>query len=187
MIFYKNFVKHSATKLILILLVLPMLLQFTLIDLTNNIRYKNVYVLVNTLTGIFYLPYLFWLYTVVKYIYEKKSTFYNLSFFKIRLSLTFISILIFNFIFFKSYILSFVFYGGRPNINVIFILAIIQFLGFIPYIYFNFNIYKLLYVKEKIENIKFTHSFFYLIFFSFPPITILKIQSELKNQLKVKS
>lgn len=88
---------------------------------------------------------------------------------------------ILNFIFFIGYIFSFVFKGGNPNIDTVFFMVFIQFIGFASFVYNSYFICKLIATIELKRKVYFNDIAGNFIIFSIPPVAVWIIHTKVKK------
>jgi hypothetical protein len=173
--------KQSAIKVIIITIIIPIIIQFIIIDKILVYNYiKNLHYFLVFIFGLFYLPYLYWFYNSSKFLFSIKNEFFNLKFNTYKISFLYIILILFNFLVFFSYVFSFVLNEkGEPNLNILIILIIIQFTGIFAFIYSSYFISKLIATIELKRKVYFTEITKDMFNLAIPPLAIIYIQNKI--------
>lgn len=175
------FLKQSAKKNIFLILIIPIIIQFVLINLVQSISDERLYYLTFLFFWLLYLPYFYWLCIAVNFLHGFSNKYFKLKFTNFKISLVINIISVFNFVFFIAYMFSFVFNGGRPSDVIFLCVALIQIVGVLSFAYTAYFVSKLILTIELNKNIYFSDIVGSLINFSFPPITLWIIQNKIKK------
>ncbi|MBZ4042638.1 hypothetical protein [Flavobacterium hibisci] len=175
------FLKQSAKKVIFLIIIIPILIQLILINLAQVIFDKMLlYYIIFVFFWMLYLPYFYWLNISVTFLYNHSNEHFNLKLTNFKISLLVNVITILNFVFFVAYIFSFL-NGGRPNIDFVSFMILIQFVAIVSFIYNSYFICKLISTIELNRKVSFRDFNSNFVAFSFPPLAISIIQNKIKK------
>lgn len=175
------FLKQSTKKIIFLILIIPIVIQFVLINLVQVIINERLYYLTFLFFWLLYLPYFYWLNIAVNFLYTHPNKYFKLKLNYFKISLVVNIIAMFNFVYFIAYIFSFVFNGGQPNIDIILYMLSIQFVGVVSFFYNSYFVCKLIATIELKRNVYFNDILSNLVTFSFPPLALWIIQNKVKR------
>jgi hypothetical protein len=131
-------------KIYLILIVVPIFLQFIFINIAKSVTTDWIYYLIFLLFWLCYLPYFLWLNSVIKYIHEKTKVTYKLKLAYFKISLFLNNLTLFIFVFIIAYVFNFVLIKKEnPPMNIISFALFFQSIGVISFIYTGYFISKL--------------------------------------------
>jgi len=173
--------KQSTTKNFIIILLIPIIIQFALINLVQSISDEILYYLIFALFGLLYLPYFYWLNIVVNFLINHSNKYFKLKLNNFKVSLIINIIVVFNFVFFAAYSFSLVFKGGEPSDDIFLCVGLIQFIGVLSFTYTSYFISKLILTIEFRKNVYFSDIVGNLVTFSFPPIALWTIHKKIKR------
>lgn len=176
------FFNQSTKKNIFLIVIIPVLFQLMIVSLVS-IYYENslFYYLLFFLFWLLFLPFFYWLNIIVTYLYTISNDYFNLNlkYFKISLLLNLITIL--NFVFCLAYILSFVFNGSKPNIDIVMCFFGFHVFGMIFFIYNGYFISKLFATLDLKRKVNFKDTLNYKVFHSIRFIAVRSIHSKGKK------
>jgi len=173
--------RQSAKKAFIFIIIIPIIIQFFLINLVQSFCYERLYYLIFTFFAFLYLPYFYWLNIVVNFLYSHSNKYFNLKLFTFKLCLVINIIVVFNFVFFIAYIFSFVFNGGEPNDDIFLYVGLIQFVGVLSFSYSGYFVSKLISTIELKKTVYFNDIAGNLVTFSFPPVALWIIHNKVKK------
>lgn len=176
------FLKQGVKKIILLILVIPIIIQFVLINVVQWINDELLYYLTFVLIWLFYLPYFYWLNVTIKSLYAHSNKYFNLKLKRFNISLIINCVVLLNFVFFVAYIFSFVFLKeGKPNVGLFPYIGLIQLVGIVSFFYNGYFVSKLIATIELKRNVHFTDIAGNLIIFTFPPLAVWFIYNKIKK------
>lgn len=178
------FLKQSTKKTLLLILVIPIIIQFILINIAKSIIDERLYYLTFIIFWSLYLPYFYWLNNAINFLHSHSNEHLRLKIINFKISLVINIIATFNFVLFAAYVFSFVFNvnkSGKPDTNIILCMALIQIVGVISFFYSNYFSCKLISTIELKRKVSFSEIVGNIISFSFPPITLWIINDKLKK------
>ncbi|WP_195760065.1 hypothetical protein [Flavobacterium sp. LC2016-23] len=173
--------KQSTKKVFIFILIIPIIIQFFLINLVQSFSCERLYYLIFAFFAFLYLPYFYWLNIVVNFLYSYSNKYFNLKLFTFKLCLVVNIIVVFNFVFFIAYIFSFVFKGGEPNDDIFLYVGLIQFVGVLSFSYCGYFVSKLISTIELKKTVCFNDIAGNLVTFSFPPVALWIIHNKIKK------
>lgn len=173
------FFKWSSSKVIFIFCVIPLLLQIVMLNFVNKEMEKVHFYFVFFLIWLLCLPYFYWLHTSVKYLYNQVNYFFKMDSVKFNRSLIIIMLAFLNVVVFVAYIFHSYLVGQKPELYLINIMAIFQFLGVLTFVYNSYFVNKLIATIELKREVNFKD--FSNTFFSFPFSTMKAIQRNIKK------
>lgn len=179
---YTNFfLNYSGRRIFTFILVIPIIIQFILLHFVQMISREELYYLLFLFFGFLYLPYFYWLNTVVTYLYSYPNKYFKLKLKDFKVSLVIAIIVVFNFVFLIAYMFSIAFKEGEPNNILILCMGLIQFVGFVSCVYLGYFVIKLTLTLELKREINFLNVINNLAFFYFPLIGFWIIHNKLKS------
>lgn len=175
------FFDKSIKNVIFLTLIIPAVLQLTIINFVEKANNEIIYYLLFVVFGLLYLPYFSWLYNSINFLYKVKSKFFKLKIRNFNICLIINFLVVLNFVFYISYLMGFVINGGKPNIKIFLIIGIIQMVGIIAFNYSVYFVCKLILTYELKKEVNFIDIVGNIITMAFPPITIWKIQNKIQD------
>ena len=173
--------KQSTKKNFIIILLIPITIQFSLINLVQSVSDERLYYLIFTLFGLLFLPYFYWINIVVNFLINHSNKYFKLKLNNFKVSLIINIIVVFNFVFFAAYSLSLVFKGGEPSDDIFLCVGLIQFIGVLSFSYTSYFISKLILTIESKREVYFSDIVGNLAVYSFPPIALWTIHKKIKR------
>ncbi|UOK42151.1 MULTISPECIES: hypothetical protein [Flavobacterium] len=178
------FLKQNAKKVIFLILIIPIIIQLFLINIIQVIHNGSeiIYYLSFLLFGLLYLPYLYWLYSIVNFFFTNSNKFVELKLNNFKICLAINVLVVFNFVLFVAYIFSFVFLkSGLPNTDIILCFGFMQFVGVVSFVYTGYFVSKLITTIELNRKIYFSDIVGNFIILSIPPLAIWIIHNKAKK------
>ncbi len=173
--------KQSSTKNFIIILLIPIIVQFALINLVQSVSDERLYYLIFALFGLLFLPYFYWLNIVVNFLINHSNKYFKLKLKNFKVSLIINIIVVFNFVFFAAYSFNLVFKGSEPSDEIFLYVGLIQFIGVLSFSYTSYFISKLILTIELKRNVCFSDIIGNLAVFSFPPIALWTIHKKING------
>lgn len=173
------FFKWSSSKVIFSFCILPLLLQIVLLNLVSKEMEKVHFYFVFFLIWLLCLPYFYWYHSSVKYLYNQAKNYFKIDIVKFNSSLIIIMLTFFNMVVFVAYIFHSFLIGQKPEMYLINIMMIFQFLGVLSFVYNSYFVNKLIATIELKREVNFKD--FSNSFFPFPFSTMKAIQRNIKK------
>jgi hypothetical protein len=183
----KNFFLKLSTKNALFLVFLfPGLVQLILVNLAQRTDDLKIYYSLFLFFWLMYLPFFWWLNISVDYLHSQSKNYFNfkIKYFKLSIILNIVSLM--NFVFFVSYIFSFLIVEGKPNKEIFLYIFLIQFIGVISFVYSSNFVTMLIKSIDLKRKVKFTEVFGISIFMLIPPYAIWIIHNQVKELMNNK-
>lgn len=175
------FLKQTAKKVIFYIFIIPIIIQLILINTVQAIHNETLYYILFLFFGLLYLPYFYWLNTIINYLFVNSNKYVILKIKNFRISLVINIIAVFNFVFFVAYIFNFFFRGGMPNTEIILCMVSIQFIGVVSFAYNAYFVSKLIAIIELKREVYFSDISATFITLSIPPIAVWVIHNRAKK------
>lgn len=177
-----NFIlKQTTISNFIFILIIPIVIQFVLINSVQSLSSEILFYLTFIFFGVLYMPYFYWLNTVVCFLHKHSNEYFTLKLKTFKTSLGINIIVVFNFVFFIAYVFSFVFKGGEPNDIVFLYVGLIQFIGILSFSYTSYFVSKLIQTIEFKRTIYFSDIIGNLALYAFPPTALWIIHNKIKR------
>jgi lysylphosphatidylglycerol synthetase-like protein (DUF2156 family) len=169
----------NLIKTIFFIIIIPVIGQLILINILSYTRISALYYIIFLLFAFMYFPYFYWMNSAANFLVEHANKHFKLKIKSFKISLIINIIVLFNFVFFAAYVFSFVFNGGKPNLNIISCMFIFQFFGVFSYFYNSYFLCKLIATIELKRSVNFSDIAGNLALLSFPPLALYIIKSKI--------